>query len=514
MIILVLNQGLKSTRCIAFDFKGNCLAESAKPIESIINDEYVEQDPNIWKELAYKVIKDVINKLGNKKSEIKYLTVTTSASCLVPVDKNNKALRNSILVSDTRSKNEVSFIQNLDEFKITSQLTGMKCSPDLMIPKIMWIKNHENKIFENTSYFLNAGDYLNLILTGNCITDVNNALKFYYSVENECYPNNLLKKLKINIDTLPKIKEIGSTVGFVRKSISKKLGIPNSCEVVLSTYDALAAVNGTGCYETGSSVDVSGTVTSFRVVSDKKINDHLHRIYISPYTYKNKWLVGGSNNLGGGVIEWLKDFHYSDYKDPYGKIEKDAITQTPCPNGAIFLPHLLGERSPLWNADCRGVFFGLNRSHTKEQFTRSVLEGVAFSVRNIGEVISSFNINISSVTVSGGLSRLDIVNQIKADVFGKPVIKLNNFETTSIGAALICLVAKNIFSSMKEGFNVFVNIKRVFEPDFNNNEIYNDFYGLYEEVYKSLLEPYKKRMRIIKKYTDIGSNKNIYKGNL
>ncbi len=514
MIILVLNQGLKSTRCIAFDFDGNCLAESSKPIDTIIFDDFIEQDPNIWKKLAYCVIKDVITKLGKKKSEIKYITVTTSASCMVPVDKNNNALRNCILVSDKRSKKEVAFIQNLDEFKTTSLETGMKSSPDLMIPKILWVKNNENEIFEKTSHFLNAGDYLNMILTGNHVTDVNNALKFFYSNENKSYPVELLDRIGIDINTLPEIKEIGSGIGYITKSISEDLGIPRSCEVILSTYDALAAVNGTGCYETGDSVDVSGTVTSFRVVSSKKISDPLHRIYVSPYTENNKWLVGGSNNLGGGVIEWLKNFNYSNSKDPYTQIEKDGLNHDPCPNGAIFLPQLLGERSPLWNSDCRGVFFGINRTHTREQFTRSVLEGVAFSVRNIGEVVKSFDIDISSVTVSGGLARLDLVNQIKSDVFGLPVKKLSNFETTSIGAALICLVSRGVFSTMKEGFDKFVNIEKIFEPNLINHQIYNDFYQLYEEVYKSLLEPYKIRASLMKKTYKNKSNRDYFKGNL
>ena len=106
-------------------------------------------------------------------------------------------------------------------------------------------------------------------------------------------------------------------------------------------------------------------------------------------------------------------------------------------------------------------FFGLDRGHTRKQITRSILEGVAFSTKNISEVIRSFDVKINSVTVSGGLSQLDIVNQIKADVLGIPIKKLNSFETTSIGAALICLVSQGVFLSFEEGFKKFIKIKKV-----------------------------------------------------
>lgn len=514
MSILVLNQGLKNTRCIAFDLVGNVLAESSYELETTVSGSFIEQDPKLWKDLAYKVISDVTYKLGNKANSIKYLTVTTSASCLLPVDKNGRPLRNCILVSDTRSQKEVEHINNLNEFKSVSSQTKMGCSPDLMAPKILWLNNNEKKIVDQTAYFLNAGDYLNSIFSGNFVTDANNALKFYYLLDEECYPAALYEKIGIKVDQLPKVQKTGSSIGPVTKEASDITGLPRSCNVILSTYDAIASIAGAGNFNEGEAVDVSGTVTSFRVVSDQFKHDASHRVYVVPYLDENKWLIGGSNNLGGGVIEWLKDFAYSSLKDPYQQIEFDALSQDPCPNGAVFLPHLLGQRTPLWNPDCRGVFFGMNRSHTKEQFTRSVLEGVAFSIRDIGEVIKSLDIDISSITVSGGLARLDVVSQIKSDVFGVPVTKLMNFETTAIGAALISLIGQQEFSSIQDAFNVFVKVDKVFEPNQINHEIYNDFYELYSEVYKSLTGAYIARSKLIEKTRKKAIDKDFFRGNL
>ena len=514
MIILVLNQGLKSTRCIAFSFDGSFLTESSRKIDTIINKNFIEQDPLVWENLAYEVVNEVVQNLGNKSKDIKYITVTTSASCLVPVDSNHNSLCNSILVSDTRAMNQAAKISNLDEFIDVALDTDMKSSSDLMIPKILWIKENKTKIFDNTQYFLNAGDYLNLILTGVCLTDINNALKFHFSVNNFSYPIKLLEKLNINLNTLPPVGEIGSLIGPIKKNISHKLNLPPTCKVLLSTYDALAAVTGAGCQEIGDAVDVSGTVTSLRVISDKYIKDSLNRVYVSPHQTKNQWLVGGSNNLGGGVVEWLKHLQYSDSVNPYLDIENDAKSVAQCPNGAIFLPHLLGERAPIWDEHCRAVFFGLSRNTTKKELTKIVLEGIGFSARHIGKVINSFDISISKITLSGGLARIDAVSQIKSDIFGKPIIKLKSFETTSIGAAILCLVAVNEFSSMKEAFNSFTSVEKIFEPDIKRYKIYDEFFELYVNVYESLSGPYKLRQTLSEKYYESISSGANFKDNL
>ena len=216
--------------------------------------------------------------------------MTTSASCLVVLDKKKIPLRKCILVSDTRSIKEVEFIKNLDEFKNVSLDTGMKCSPDLMLPKILWLKNNETYTFENAHYFLNVSDYLNLILTGNCISDKNNLLKFYFSLKTNNYPIKLLDKLDIDVEKFPNAEKVGADIGYIRKSISKKLNLPETCKVILSTYDALAAAFGTGCKDVGDAVDVSGTVTSLRAVTDKSLID-LSIEFIPHHLTKNGLLV-------------------------------------------------------------------------------------------------------------------------------------------------------------------------------------------------------------------------------
>ena len=152
MIILVLNVGLKNARCIAFTGKGKVLFETKKRVRTYINGDFVEQDPNEWLSLSWEVIGEVVSHLGSQSEQIKYLTVTTSASCLVAADENYKPLIHSMLVSDTRSTKEAKELECLIEFQALESMYA-KSSPDLMIPKILWLQKISQKFLRVLDIF-------------------------------------------------------------------------------------------------------------------------------------------------------------------------------------------------------------------------------------------------------------------------------------------------------------------------------------------------------------------------
>lgn len=513
-MIIVLNVGLKNARCIAFSYEGEVLADASRQVKTYVSNEKVEQNPNEWRSLSWDVIKEATSILGEKAKNIQYITVTTSASCLVVLDKNGQSLRNAILVSDTRSIEEAKMLSNTVEFQKIQARTDCKSSPDLMLPKIMWLSRHEPNIFQKAAHYLNVGDFLTNQLTGAYATDTNNALKFHYVTEEQSYPLDLLSALGIEKNSLPEVRQQGTKLGYILPKVADELGLPRKSQFVLSTYDALAAVVGNGAFEKGDGVDVSGTVTSFRVVTDYKLFDPQGRIYVTPHLGDNRWLAGGSNNLGGGVIEWLRQSLFDGDENAYSQIENYSNKQEPCPGGLIFLPHLLGERTPIWNPDCRGVFFGLNRSHQKRQMVCAVLEGVAFSVKHIIHVLQEFSVPLNTVTVAGGLSRMENMNQIKADIFGVPIKKFDNFETTAIGAALIALVGVEIFNDIRDAFKHFCKIEKIYEPDYKKHTIYEEYFKLYLQVYNSLIPTYIARAKLLRRLQDRGVNELTITENL
>ena len=202
--------------------------------------------------------------------------------------------------------------------------------------------------------------------------------------------------------------------------------------------------------------------------------------------------------MGGGLIEWVKQCYYQNESYPYEVLEMDARESTVGAGGLIFLPYLMGERAPIWDPDARGAFWGLERFHTRREMTRAVLESTGFIVLDLLNSVEEAGVKVGNIRVSAGLTRLNLVSQIKADVTGRPILVLSDFETTSIGAAILSLVGQNEISDYREAAGRFVSVRMVVNPDMKNHKKYKEIYKLYKELYASTKDIFAKRMHLVK----------------
>lgn len=494
MNILVLNMGMKSIRSIIFSDHGKKLSSASRTLTSAINDIRVEQHPYEWWEKALEVMKDSIH--DAKIQSVDYITVTTSASCLVCMDAEGVPLGNAIMVSDKRAESEVDEIRNSRGYDEVEQETGLQVSVSIMLPKILWIKNHEPDIFEKSSYFLTPNDYLIYHLCGRVYTDELNAVKYHYSCGSKSYPSKLLKELDIPEEKMPPVLKTGEMAGTILPEIAKKIGCKDTAKIIVTSYDAICSFVGSGVSSEGEASDVSGTVTVFRMLSKKNGILPSNKIYTTPFSQGEYNIIGGSNNLGGGLIEWVKQCYYSKEEYPYEVMEKEAAESDIGAKGIIFLPYLLGERAPIWNDKSRGTFFGLERMHTRKDMTRAVFEATAFIDRTMMEAIGETTADVTSVRLSGGLARVNLISQIKADVLGKEVIVLSEFETTASGAAMMVLNGQEgiSFADLSKKFS---KSRMTVHPDMENHEKYNIVYQLFKETYQQLVPMFDRRIELL-----------------
>lgn len=495
--ILVLNMGMKSIRSIIFDTKGNKLASAFMPIETSLRGETVTQLPSEWWEKAGIVIRETLADAGT--IHIDYLTVTSSSSCLVCVDEKGEALMPCMMVSDKRAREESRYIENLDSFAEVKERTGCSADPSFMLPKALWVKWHEKQIYNKTYKLLSPNDYLAAKFTGQYVTDYMNAHKWYYDEQKKQYPLLLLQEIGISEQLLPEVVTPGSNVGRITESAARHTGLSMETKVILSTYDAICSFVGSGVVHEGEASDVSGTVTVFRAASSTRLDNIGSRIQQQPYYEGGLYIIGGSNNMGGGLIEWVKQCYYQNEMLPYELMEKDAGEASLGAGGVIFLPYLLGERAPLWDSDARGVFFGLERMHTRKEMTRAVFESTGFIDLDMIAAIEETGLKIDTIRLSGGLARVNLISQIKADITGRQIQVLSEFETTATGAAMMALYGQGVYTSLEEAAGHFVRVRMVISPDSRNHEKYKELYHLYKETYHTLKPLFAKRMTVTDK---------------
>jgi sugar (pentulose or hexulose) kinase len=463
---LVINLGFRSVRAIIFGSDGRILASSSRKVETFLSSEYVEQDPDEWWRKGSECLREVLGKV----EDIDFITVTASAACVTPVDEKANPTMRTILVSDKRADKEASYISGLDSFK----KLGYEASAYYTIPRILWIKRNRPDIYGRTFKFLSPNDFFIAKLTGDFVIDELNATK-YYTVNNE-YPRELLRDLEIDEDKLPEIKPIGSMLKLSDET-AENFHLRRDLPVVVTTYDAICAFFGSGVREEGDACDISGTVTSVRVLTRRDIRPDESRIF--QLRYRDWNIVGGSNNLGGGLIEWLLNNFYMNRT--YEDLEKLSNLSSAA-SGLIFLPYLMGERAPLWDDKVRGCFLGIERFHNRDDMARAVLESTGYVLRSLIEAIEDNGIQVNRIYASGGLARIDLINQIKADITGKKIYKLMEAESTALGA--YCL-AREV---LEPGFDAspLFKIEKEYSPRREVENIYAEAYRLFKAAYRDL----------------------------
>ncbi|WP_312503617.1 FGGY-family carbohydrate kinase [Lacrimispora sp.] len=498
--VMVINMGLKSIRCIVFNENGLKLFNEAIPIKTAISAEKVEQNPKEWWQSGSKLIARAACEC--KDICIDYITVTASASCLVCVDEKGLPLIRALMVSDKRAEEESKYISELNEFKTVYEDTKLDMSASLMLPRILWVKRNMPEVFDKTDKFLTPNDFMLFMLSGLYVTDYFNAIKYHYNTEKRCYPEKLLGTLGISGKRLPSVMEPGDTIGKICPDLAGKLGINKNAEIVVSSYDAICSFVGSGAAEDGEASDVSGTVTVLRALSRNSCLQDNPLIYNLPLYKEDAYIIGGSNNLGGGLIEWVKQCYYQNEIYPYEVMEKEAGESVLGARGLIFLPYLLGERAPIWDDNARGVFFGIERMHTRKDMTRAVFESTGFIDMDMIAAIEQTGTKINSVRLSGGLARINLISQIKADILGRDVLVLSEFETTSTGAAMMVLLGKGYFTDLREAAEKFVSVRMIIKPNMINHQKYMYMYELYKDTYDTVKDLYVRRKKLIKEMID------------
>jgi xylulokinase len=504
-MILIINLGLKSIRSVIFEENGKKVSMFSKNITSNLYSECVEQNANEWADSLLYVLKKTIQK-AEAFSKIKYISVSCSSNCLIAVDKNNIPLMPVIMVSDKRAKNEALEISKLREYEDISSSLSSKISSYSMLARILWIKKNKGDIYEKTWKFLSPNDFLILFLTKElCITDFLNAEKCFFNTSTKRYPKELFQRMRISEEKLPDVSAIGTNIGNLSIEIKSTLNIKNNPEIILSTYDAICSIIGSGVNKKNEVCDVSGTVTSIRTFSEKPVIDHKSRVMTQNLGFKNAFVIGGSNNIGGGLIEWSKDVFYPDVKNPYDMMQKETSNnfKKSC---LVFLPYLLGSRSPQWDENARGTFFGCERYHNRSDFMLAIFESTGFIVKDFLEVFNDLKLKPDVIKSTGGLTNIKIINEIKATITGIPYHVMSELESTSLGAAIITMASTKIYSNIDQTINNVVKCKEIIMPQKKHTSYYEDMYGLYKDLTSNMSTHYEKRATILKKNKTVTYN--------
>lgn len=499
--LLGVDLGTSGTKTVLFDTSGKVVA--AKTIEYPLYQPangWAEQSPSDWWNAVVNGISYVITKSQIAASEIAGIGLSGQMHGLVMLDKNGNVLRNSIIWCDQRTAKECGQMNaqigetRLIEITANPALTGFTAS------KILWVQNNEPEIYEKCAHILLPKDYIRYMLTGDFATEVSDASGMQLmDVGKRCWSDELLSKFSIDKAMLGKLYESPEVTGTVHKNAAELTGLAEGTLVVGGAADNSAAAVGTGVVRAGNAFTTIGTSGVVYAISDNVSIDLKGRVHTLCSAVPGKWTLMSCTLAAGLSLKWLRDTCcYEEMLeaqkkgiDPYEIMNNLAEKIEAGAGGLVYLPYLMGERSPHPDPYCRGVFFGLSASHNRANMVRAVMEGVAFSQLECVEVFRDMGVDVEDMIACGGGGRSLVWRQMLADLYGCAVSTINADEGPAFGAAILAGVGAGVYESVEKACDVLVQKKSIQSPDFSTRRKYEKYYNLYKMLYRDLQPSFK-----------------------
>jgi len=496
--ILAHDLGTSGNKATLFDESGTLIASKIATYPTQYADcNRAEQNPDDWWKAVVNTTRELISEV--KDAEIKVVALSGQMMGCLCIDNAGKPLRSHILYCDQRSVEQERLLsERIDPMEFYS-ITGHRISASYSIEKLMWIRQHEPEVYTKTKVMLNAKDYINFRLTGQIVTDPSDASGTNaYDLNRREWSGKILEAAEFDLSLFPQVRQSIDVIGEITSRAARETGLCAGTPVVCGGGDGSCAGVGVGCVAPGSAYNYLGSSSWIALTVEKPILDPQRRTMNWAHVVPGMLHPSGTMQTAGAAHNWMaREMCREEQriakeigKNVYQLIDK-AIALSPVgANKLLFLPYLLGERTPRWNVDAKGAFVGLTLSHKHEDMLRSVIEGITMNLACILNIFRQ-HLPIDTITVIGGGALSSVWTQIMADTYNTE-IRIPNYleEATSMGAAILGGIGAGIFPDF-EVINRFIKINRIIQPVPENVAKYKTLMPLFDEIYYALCGVYK-----------------------
>lgn len=491
---MTLDIGTTSLRATLHDEEGRALASDQRVnLPVYYPDGRVEQDAVAWEIHIPSILRGIAGKAGLSGVSIAGLSLTAQRSSVIPVDREGQALRPAIMWQDLRTKALCTELGRDD--RLIFSTTGLRVGTVYSGIKMLWIRRNEPEVFARTYKMLGIHDFVLHMLTGRFVTDHTLASRTnLFDLEKLIWDAGLTATFGVGPGMLCDLVPPGSVVGCLLSGMARETGLPSGLPVISAGGDQQCAALGLGLFSQDRAITNTGTGSYLIGHSDRPLIDPEMRVSCNVSGLPGAYIVEAALPASGSVFRWFSELFSAGTnacEDDFDSLCAEAEASGPGAKGVLLIPHFNGSGTPLWDSDARGLFFNLSLSTTRGDMARAILEGIAFELGGSLGLLEELCGTVTSVSVSGGLTRAPLFNQIQADVFGKPTLRYPGAEATSLGAWMAGAVATGIAASYPAAFASATRAEGPvrFEPSSENRLRYRELRGRALAVYAALAAP-------------------------
>ncbi len=472
-----IDLGTSSVKVILLDSNGQVVSSVTKDYPLYFaNDGWSEQSPEDWYNETISALSELLE--DKDKENVASISFSGQMHGLVMLDKDDKVIRPAILWNDSRSFKETDELNKDKDFLLDS--TGNIAFAGFTLPKLLWVKENEPENYGKIAKIMLPKDYLAYCLTDEFCTDVSDASgTLYFDVENRKWSDAILNKFGINEKMLPKVLESDEISGYLKSELAEKFGL-GKVAVSIGAGDNAASAIGMGAVKDGDCNISLGTSGTIFTVSDSYNCDRKNAIHAFCSAGRNYHCMACILSAAVCCNWWVEKILRDDYSAVLSQENKLGD------NNVLFLPYLMGERSPLNDTDIRGMFYGLSLNTEKDEMTLAVLEGVAFSLRHNMDIIRDLGVKTEKSTICGGGTKNKLWLKIIASILNVELVIRKNQDGGALGSAM--LGAKGVLSAEEYSLleNKVYEVEEIIKPDNALSEKYEVKYQKWLKLYPAI----------------------------
>lgn len=490
-LTLAIDLGTTNLKVGLVNERGEILFLCASGVPTVSNEAgAAEHDPEQLKDLVISLCKKALK--DNDRDQVKYMVSSGYQFGLMMMDEQRKPLTGITLLTDTRSQSTFSDFVSFYADEDIYQKTGCPLISQYVLPRLFYFFREQPELYKKAKYFTDGKSFLFEWLTGAWVTDMSTAAATqFYNLHDYQWDQQLLSRLHLSGEQFPAAADGTTFSAPLRKEIGEMLGLKETVEVVLGIYDGAALGMGLSAFEPNVGIINIGTTAMLRIPGDNAVLDKNENKRIQAYAVKEKcFLNGGALNNAALPLDWMRN-NLFDF-DPHDRDLLQISHEPPL----ISLPYLTGERDSLTGPFASGVFFGIRRNHSKTDFVRSVLEGVAYSMRYLYDALRENNMPVKEIRMGGGGVNIKVWPQIFADVLGVPVTMPPGNEMALVGNAMLAFTAGGIFKDFNEASKSMLKAGERVEPDKKTVDIRDKQYRFFKKLRESLAPLFKEHTEL------------------
>lgn len=439
-----------------------------------------EHDPEEIKRLLLELCGPVLK--DEYKDRVEFIVSSTYHFGMMMLDAQRKPLTPMTLLTDIRSQQTFSDFMAAFADVDVYQKTGCPLIIQYVLPRLFYFFKEKPSLFEKIKYFTDSKSFLFEWLTGEWVTDYSTAASTqFFNAHQYGWDEELLSRLHLSPDQFPVAEDGTKLTAPLKIELCAALGLRKNVQVVLGVYDGGALAVGLSGLAPNVGIINLGTTAMLRIPGHQPAFDKDENKRIQAYALqKGIFLNGGALNNAALPLDWMRSTLF-DFD-----VQSEALLRITNEPPLISLPYLTGERDSKTGPYASGVFFGIRRNHSPIDFARSVLEGVAYSMRYIYDALRENNLHINEIRMGGGGVNIKAWPQLFADVLGVPVTISNVNEMALVGNAMLALTEAGFFKDLNEASAKMLKESKRIEPDKTAMGVHDQRYQFFKKLRETL----------------------------